>query len=199
MKCVVLLSGGIDSTVLLADRIACGHVCHALTFNYGQLNAHREFHAAKMIAAHYDVEHTWIPISPIMFGHSALFGTLDMPDGHANAPDATVVAGRNIVLLSAAAAFASSVGATAVMFGANRDDAAGYADCRPEFIDHIDEAAYWSHKVRVSAPLLFMTKHQIVERGRELSVPLQHTWSCYEASGPCGRCGACELRKQAGA
>lgn len=198
MKAVVLLSGGLDSAVLLADRVRHGDECRALTFDYGQRNRYREVGAAAEVAEHYGVRHTVIPLDRRIFGLSALLGNSEVPDGHAEEPDATEVVGRNMVFLSCGAAYAASAGAACVLFGANAGDRAGYPDCRPEFIRHIGDAGYYSHGVRVAAPYMFADKAEITRLGVELGAPLDLTWSCYnDFAGPCGRCGACVSRREA--
>lgn len=198
MKTVVLLSGGIDSTVLLASCLDQVFECHAVTFDYGQRHRIREIAAAKKVAEHYLIPHEVKTLPSNLFGSSALLGDSDIPEGHADEPDATVVPGRNLVMLSCAAAIAARIGATTVLFGANDDDQAGYPDCSWSVINHIDEASYWSHGVRISAPLLTMTKRQIIDTGRQLRAPLHLTWSCYRGGQqPCRRCGACQSAQEA--
>lgn len=188
MKSVVLLSGGIDSTVALAHTKAE----LALSVNYGQIHR-RELHAAAAIAKHYGVEHHEVNIASALDIPCALTGRGKIPDGHAEAPDATFVPGRNIVLLSLATAWANKWGYGAVVIGANADDNAGYPDCRPGFIERVKEATLTGYGVTVWAPLLRMTKRQVIEYGRELEIPFDLTWSCYRGGAdPCGRCGACE-------
>lgn len=196
MRSVVLLSGGIDSTVLLADLIAKGDECLAVTFNYGQLHD-REVDAADEIADYYCVARR---IVPFPLRGSALTGQGRIPDGHAEDVDATYVPGRNIVMIAIAASFAEQFCASAVLFGANKDDAAGYPDCRPAFITAIDNAVSLgtARGISVAAPYASITKAAIVARGRELGVPFDRTWSCYRGDRrPCGRCGACEARDKA--
>ena len=197
MKTVVLLSGGIDSTVLLADRIDRGDHCLALTIDYGQTH-NREIGAAQQVAAHYDV--VW-RLAPLTLGGSALTGQGEIPVGHAEHVDATYVPGRNIVMIAIAAAIAEQCGAAAVLFGANREDAAGYPDCRPKFISAIDAAVSLgtARGISVHAPFASLTKTNIVALGKHLGVPFDLTWSCYRGwSVPCGRCGACAANEQAG-
>jgi len=199
MKTVVLLSGGIDSTVLLAHCVKDSDQCHAITFNYGQRAYQREHHAASAVADHYQIPHLLINLPPV-FGASALLGTADMPTGHAEKPDTTTVPGRNLLMLAAAAALAQAHDYHTVMFGAIRDDRAGYADCRWQFIEAANDATYYgsNRQVTIAAPLTAMTKAQVIAHGRELDAPLHLTWSCYTAGPePCGVCGACQLAKAA--
>jgi len=190
MKTVILLSGGVDSTVLLADRIARGDECLAVTFDYGQTHR-REIKAAQAIADHYGVG--WRSV-PFLLGGSALTGNGEIPDGHAETVDATYVPGRNLVMISIAASFAERFSASAVLYGANKDDFGGYPDCRPKFITAIDDAVSIGtvSGVSVSAPFMCMTKKQVIDLGRDLNAPFELTWSCYRgAETPCGTCGAC--------
>lgn len=196
MKVVVLLSGGIDSAVLLTDRVSRGDDCLAVTFDYGQTHS-REVDAAKKIAAYLNVPWRMVPF---LLGGSALTGDGEIPDGHAETVDATYVPGRNLVMIALAAHFAERFGAAAVLLGANSDDAAGYPDCRPQFITAMDQAVSLgtARGISVAAPYAALTKAQVVALGLEFEAPLQFTWSCYRGGErPCGRCGACESREQA--
>lgn len=188
MKSLVLLSGGIDSTVALAHTKAE----LALSVNYGQTHR-RELSAAAAIAKHYNVEHHELDIAAALDIPCALTGRGHIPDTHASEPDATFVPGRNLVLLSVAAAWANAWGYKAVVIGANADDSAGYPDCRPDFMQRVDEATQAGYGVAVWAPLQWMTKRQVIGYGRQLGIPFDLTWSCYRGgSVQCGRCGACE-------
>jgi 7-cyano-7-deazaguanine synthase len=199
MKTVILLSGGIDSTVILADRIAAGDECLTITFDYNQSHHTQEILAADTIALHYGAENIVLPLYDF-FGMSALLGDSEIPESHAETPDATTVPGRNLVMLSIAAAIADANGAATVFHGANADDYAGYVDCRPEFMNAMAEAVSrgTTRGVSVHAPFLSWSKAEIVALGRRLNVPFDLTWSCYRgAAEPCGRCGACESREAA--
>jgi 7-cyano-7-deazaguanine synthase len=198
MRSVILLSGGIDSAVLLADRVRvtaspARDIC-AVTFDYGQNAKYQEIEAAGKIAGHYGIEQRTIKLADV-FGECALRGTGQVPAGHAAKPDATVVPGRNLVFISVAVAVAAAGNYDSVMFGANQDDLAGYRDCRREFIDCISQAAWWGSKVTVHAPFNQHSKAAIMAYGKQIGVPLHVTWSCYQGGDtPCGVCGACELR-----
>lgn len=192
MKSVVLLSGGIDSTVALALT----HADVALSFDYGQTHW-RELGAAERIANHYGAVHHVLSIKGLV-GPSSLTGVDAIPETHATEPDATEVPGRNLVMISVAVAFAQTWGYECVVIGANADDRAGYPDCRPEFITALDDATRAGYCVGVWAPLLKMSKRDIVERGRQLGIPFDLTWSCYRGGNePCNRCGACQSRNEA--
>lgn len=192
MSSIVLLSGGIDSTVCLGLAAKKSDDCLALSVNYGQTHR-RELHAAAAIAKHYGVEHHEINIESALDIPCALTGRGKIPETHANEPDATFVPGRNLVLLSLATAWANAWGYGTVVIGANADDKAGYPDCRPVFLHQLDDAIMTGYRVGVWAPLLRMTKPEIIELGRTLDAPLHLTWSCYRGGAEqCGRCGACE-------
>jgi 7-cyano-7-deazaguanine synthase len=188
MKTLVLLSGGIDSTVALALAVRRGEA-QALSVDYGQTHA-KELDAAALVAAHYGVRHT---VQRIALPACALTGTGDIPDAHAEQVDATFVPGRNIVMLAHAIAEAQAHGFQAVAVGANADDNAGYPDCRPSFLRAMDEATRAGYGVGVWAPLVRMTKQEVIKLGAQLNAPLELTWSCYRGGHvQCGRCGACE-------
>lgn len=189
MKTVVLLSGGVDSTVLTAHHLDKGNQVSAVGFDYGQTHA-KELRAAHLIAQHYEIPFRVIMLEGL--SGSALTGEALIPDGHADTLDTTYVPGRNLVMLATAIALAEQIGATNVSFGANADDFGGYPDCRPDFIHHIDMAATVSAKVSVTAPFQAWTKRQVITHGRELDAPLHLSWSCYRGEDiPCGMCGAC--------
>lgn len=196
---VVLLSGGIDSAVLLATHIKQQDRCTAITFDYGQTHRQREIAAACVIAAHYQVEHRVIDLTGIFAG-SALTGHAAIPAEHAEALDATYVPARNLVMLSIGAAIAEQVKAAAVVFGANRDDRGGYPDCRQEFVAAINDAAGLgtARGISISAPFVSYTKREIVTHGLSIGVPIHRTWSCYrDQERPCRSCGACLSRAAA--
>ncbi len=195
----VLLSGGVDSAVALALTLTNGGA-EALTVDYGQTHS-REIVAAAAIADHYNVRHTVVTISGLRFD-SALTGLGDIPEGHAEEPDATYVPGRNTILIALAASRAESSGSTRIVLGCNADDAAGYPDCRRDYLEAFKGVllAGTVNHVWVTAPLLHMSKEQVVQAAKGLGVPLGLTWSCYRGGAdPCGRCGACQSRQEAGA
>ena len=193
MKSLVLLSGGIDSAVAMVQTGAS----LALSVNYGQTHR-RELDAARAVAKHYGIEHHELGYAAALDLPSALTGHGAIPEGHAEAPDATFVPGRNLLLIALATAWANAWGYGAVVIGANADDNAGYPDCRPRFLESLSDATQSGYGVAIWSPLVRMTKRQVVERGRELGVPFDLTWSCYRSGvDPCGRCGACESRDEA--
>lgn len=209
-----LLSGGMDSAVVLAEARAAGFATHALTVSYGQ--RHRcELAAARRVArALGAVEQLELVLDLAAFGGSALTGAGDVPKGRdqeriaSSGVPPTYVPARNTVLLSLALAWAETLGARDLYLGVNAIDYSGYPDCRPEFLRAFEDlarlatAAGTEHgaRFRVHAPLLAMTKRDIVLRAAELGVDLGLTHSCYdplERDGlvlACGRCDACTLR-----
>lgn len=195
MKSVVLLSGGVDSAVALALHREA--VVEALTVDYGQRHR-KELWAAAAVAEHYQVRHMLTQVDPWLFSGSALTSGGPLPTGPAAEPDSTYVPARNTVLLALAAARAEAVGATKVIIGANLDDAAGYPDCRPGYIEAMRDVLQQGTvgHVWVDAPLLYWPKARVLDCARELGVPLELTWSCYQGGdAPCGVCGACQLRE----
>jgi len=211
---VCLLSGGMDSAVVLAEARAAGFATHALTVSYGQ--RHRcELAAARRVArALGAVEQLELVLDLAAFGGSALTGAGDVPKGRdqeriaSSGVPPTYVPARNTVLLSLALAWAETLGARDLYLGVNAIDYSGYPDCRPEFLRAFEDlarlatAAGTEHgaRFRVHAPLLAMTKRDIVLRAAELGVDLGLTHSCYdplERDGlvlACGSCDACTLR-----
>ena len=210
MKAVVLLSGGLDSTTALAVARSKGFECYALTVRYGQLHE-VELEAARRVAARGGVtDHRVIDIDLAQLAASALTTpSVAVPKDRSleeiGAPGdvpATYVPARNTVLLALALAWAESLGAHDIFVGVNVLDASGYPDCRPEFIrafEALAQVATRSGGFKLHAPLIELTKAQIIELGTKLGVDYALTHSCYDpsASGAaCGRCDACLLRKK---
>lgn len=199
MKSVVLLSGGLDSTVLVADNATLGVETLAVTFDYGQMHRGREIGAARLVAAHYGIEHRIVGLASA-FIPSALTGLGEIPETHADQPDASIVPGRNMVLISVGVSIADAMGMGSVFIGATAEDEAGYPDCRRPFISAVDQAAWVSTEGRVSvrAPYVGFTKREVIELGRDLGAPLELSWSCYRGGEtPCNNCGACISRNEA--
>lgn len=206
-RAVVLLSGGLDSTVAAAMAKAGGHELHAVSFDYGQRHA-RELASAKAVAERLGVATHAVLRVPVGGGASALTdGAIEVPTGRderAMAADipATYVPARNIVFLSLALGIAEAKDADAIYIGANALDYSGYPDCRPEFFEAFEEMARRGTKrgvegrpVRIEVPLLRMTKADIVREGVRLQAPLELTWSCYVGGAKaCGACDSCLLR-----
>lgn len=215
MKCVVLLSGGVDSTTCLAmavEKYGKEHVL-ALTAYYGQKHA-KELEAARKVAAFYGVVHQETNLSqafalsdcPLLQGstqqieHESYAEQLAEIGGQGTI--ATYVPFRNGLFLSYAAAIAISVGASVIYYGAHADDAAGraYPDCTPEFETAMNTAIYEGsgRTCHLEAPLLAWNKAGVVKEGLRLHVPYELTWSCYEGGDtPCGTCGTCIDRAKA--
>ena len=204
MATVVILSGGLDSTVCLAEAVDAGQRVLALSIDYGQRHA-VELARAAAVAEHYGVEHIVQRLDLSAWGGSALTdASIDVPTADlANTGiPITYVPGRNLVFLSLAVALAEARGAQQVSIGVNALDYSGYPDCRPEFIDSFRGTARLALRtgvegspVDVITPLIDMTKAQIVRRGIDLGAPLALTWSCYRGNDtPCGDCDSCVLR-----
>lgn len=188
---VVLLSGGLDSAVLLAHVFdTVGRPIRTLSVGYGQRHERAEMHAAYRVAEHYRVPRLRADLPAELFAGSALTGGAGELTG-----TATVVPGRNLAFLSLAVAHAAGVGSTAVYIASHKGDEAVYPDCRAGFVAAVSAAAELGYGVKVLAPFLDMAKREIVARGRELGVPFDLTWSCYAGGAePCGKCGACVER-----
>ena len=205
---IILLSGGIDSATVLAIAIEQGYECHALSFNYGQRHQN-ELLAAKEIANHHNVaSHVISSLELTAWGGSALTSDIEVPkDGLTEGIPVTYVPARNIIFLSHALGFAEATGARDIFIGVNAVDYSGYPDCRGEFITAFEQTANLATKAGVEgdeftihAPLLQMSKVEIITRGLELGVDYSMTQSCYdpdESGNPCGECDACRLRTAA--
>ena len=203
-RTVVILSGGLDSTVCLAEALGAGDEVIALSIDYGQRHS-IELARANSIAAHYAVEHIVQRLDLSAWGGSALTdASIDVPtaDLANDRIPVTYVPGRNLIFLSLAVALAEARGFDRVSIGVNALDYSGYPDCRPEFIDSFRVAAGLALRtgvegspVDVITPLIDMSKAQIVRRGVALGAPLELTWSCYRGNDkPCGDCDSCVLR-----
>jgi len=209
-RAVVLLSGGLDSTVTLATARHEGFETHALTFDYGQRHS-LEIDAARRVAAAMNVaRHVIQTIDLRIFGGSALTDDLAVPkdrDPHdmSHGIPITYVPARNTIFLSFALAWAETLNASDIFIGVNALDYSGYPDCRPEYIQAFERMANLATKagvegrqrLRIHTPLIRMTKAQIVRRGVELGVDFALTRTCYDPSATgaaCGRCDACLLR-----
>ena len=201
---VVLLSGGLDSATLLAIARRQGFHCHALSFDYGQTHG-AELAAARRVAAGFHVRHRILAIPIGELGGSALTDpSIPVPDRGGEGIPATYVPARNTVFLALALAWAEVLEARAVFIGVNALDYSGYPDCRPEFIAAFQELAGLATRqavegmpVEIRAPLVDMTKAEIIARGVDLGVDYSLTVSCYRADSDgraCGRCDACRFR-----
>lgn len=205
MKAVVLLSGGLDSTTVLAIARSEGYECHTLAFDYGQ--RHRiELERARVVSSRLGaVRHVTVRLDLSAFGGSALTDDIDVPkDGVSEGIPVTYVPARNTVFLSVALGWAEVLGAQDIFIGVNALDYSGYPDCRPEFIAAFEQMANLATKsgvegkrFRVRTPLIEMTKAQIIRTGQELGVDYGLTSSCYDPApdgSPCGACDSCRLR-----
>ena len=207
---VLLLSGGLDSTTLLALATSEGYAVNALSFRYGQRHAH-EIERARALAKQYGVvRHEVADIDLRIFGGSALTADVAVPkdssdDQLTHGIPVTYVPARNTIFLSFALAFAEVVGAGDIFIGVNALDFSGYPDCRPEYIKAYEAMANLATRagvegtgrVKIRTPLLELSKKQIIELGRSLGVDYAGTTSCYDPTADgaaCGHCDACRLR-----
>lgn len=206
MKAVVLLSGGLDSTVCMSVAQNAGYELYPLSFNYQQRHK-RELRCAQKVAEFYHVKkHLVIETNLSDMGGSALTDQkIAVPEGDVERSDipVTYVPARNLIFLSYALGYAEVVGAEKIFIGVNALDYSGYPDCRPEFIqlfqnlaDYSTKAAVQNHrKIEVVTPLLRLTKKEIVLLGQENKAPLELTTSCYAGGEEaCGICDSCLLR-----
>ena len=204
---VVLLSGGMDSATVLAMATAAGYCCHALSFRYGQRHG-AELEAAKKMAWHFGVEHhRVIDLNLSGIGGSALTdSSIDVPEMPGEGIPVTYVPARNTVFLSVALAWAEVLKVTDIYIGVNAVDFSGYPDCRPGFIEAFETMANLATKagvegqsIHINAPLLHLSKAEIIRRGIELGLDYRDTVSCYQADAQgraCGKCDACRLRRE---
>lgn len=203
-RAVVVHSGGLDSTVLLAWARARGYDVLSLSVNYGQRHE-RELAHASAIADAIGVRHRLVDLHALRYalpGSALTDASVPVPHGHyeEESMKATVVPNRNMILLAVAIAVAVAEGAERVMYGAHAGDHAIYPDCRPDFYAAMQKAARLADwmPVELVAPFVQMTKAQIVETGHRLRVPFEMTWSCYEGGDVhCGKCGTCVERREA--
>ncbi len=204
-RAVVLVSGGLDSATVLAMARGQGWRCHALSIDYGQRHRAELAAAARVARALGASEHRVARVELGVFGGSALTDpTIPVPHAPSEGIPVTYVPARNTVFLALALAHAEVVAADAIFTGANAVDYSGYPDCRPEFIAAFERVANLAtkravegHPITVEAPIVRMTKAEIIRRGHELGVDYALTVSCYEADADgraCGTCDACRLR-----
>ncbi len=204
-RAVVLLSGGLDSATTLAVARDQGYACHALSLDYGQ--RHRaELAAARRVAAALGVrEHKVIPLDLTCIGGSALTDPgIPVPDAPSEGIPVTYVPARNTVFLALALGWAETLGAHDIFIGVNAVDYSGYPDCRPEYIAAFERlsnlatrAGVEGERFHVRAPLIDLTKADIIRLGQRLGLDYGLTVSCYaadEAGRACGRCDACRIR-----
>jgi 7-cyano-7-deazaguanine synthase len=200
-KAVVLLSGGMDSAVALAEARAAGFDVHALSVAYGQRHSAELDAAAAVAAALCASEHKVLTLDLRAIGGSALTADIAVPEQASSG-----VPARNTIMLSLALGWAEVLGADDIYLGVNAVDYSGYPDCRPAFVEAFERLANLAtragvegHRLRVHAPLIDLSKADIVRRGLALGVDFALTVSCYQADAEgraCGRCDACRLRAQ---
>ncbi|MGD9948472.1 MAG: 7-cyano-7-deazaguanine synthase QueC [Desulfobulbus sp.] len=209
-QAVVLLSGGLDSTTVLAIAESQGFTCNCLSFQYGQ-RQDIELERARAIAQKAEVaRHLVLRVNLDAIGGSALTADIEVPkdrpfgDMEKEIP-VTYVPGRNIVFLAHALSWAEVLGASDIFLGINAVDYSGYPDCRPEFLRAFEQMANLGTKAgatgtdfRFHAPLIHLSKKEIILKGMELGVDYSQTHSCYDPieNRACGRCDACRLRLQ---
>lgn len=206
-RAVVLLSGGLDSVTTLAIAKEQGFECYTLSFNYGQR------HDAELIAAERlskqigAIEHKVINIDLRAIGGSALTDNkIDVPEQHQEGIPITYVPARNTVFLAIALGWAEVLLAEAIFVGVNAVDYSGYPDCRPEYVEAFEQMANLAtkagvegQKLTIHAPLMKMSKAEIIRQGIKLGIDYSQTISCYQADSnglACGRCDSCRFRKQ---
>lgn len=212
LPAVVLLSGGMDSTTALAIARAEGYSLYALTVRYGQRHQ-IEIEAARRIAEHFQVaRHVVVDLDLRQFGGSALTSDVAVPKDRSveeigREIPITYVPARNTIFLALALAWAEVLGACDIFVGVNAIDYSGYPDCRPEYLEAFERLARLATKagvegrqeVRIHAPLLYLSKADIVRKGMALGVDYSLTRTCYDPSPSgeaCGRCDACQLRRR---
>lgn len=208
-KAVILLSGGLDSATVLAIAQSQGFDCAALSFRYGQRHQVELSCAAKVAAAAGIADHRIVDIDLRAFGGSALTADIAVPKDRDEAEMAaeipvTYVPARNTIMLSFALAFAETLGAADIFVGVNAVDYSGYPDCRPEYVAAFEtmanlatKAGVEGRKLTIHAPLMRLSKAEIIAAGRRLGVDYGLTSSCYDpdqSGRACGRCDACRLR-----
>lgn len=205
-RAVILFSGGLDSTTLLAIAQSQGFACYTLSFDYGQRHA-TELQAALRISNKMAVvEHKVVSIDLRSIGGSALTADIAVPEQHAAGIPVTYVPARNTVFLSIGLGWAEVLEADAIFVGVNAVDYSGYPDCRPRYIKAFETMANLAtkrgiegHHLQIHAPLMQLSKSQIIQLGSHLGVDYSQTVSCYQADQDgraCGRCDSCRFRQQ---
>jgi|TARA_R110000822_G_scaffold59736_24_gene149056 7-cyano-7-deazaguanine synthase len=205
-KAVVLVSGGLDSTTVLALAREQGYRCYTLSFDYGQ-RSHAELAAARRVSTLMGAEeHKVVILDLRTIGGSALTDdNIDVPEEETSGIPVTYVPARNTVFLSIALGWAEVLGAQDIFIGVNAVDYSGYPDCRLEYIEAFEKMANLAtkssvegHYLRINKPLINLTKADIIRQGIEVGVDYTHTVSCYQATEEglaCGKCDSCRLRK----
>jgi 7-cyano-7-deazaguanine synthase len=204
-KTVVIFSGGMDSYTLLNAILAhheFGEV-HAISFDYGQRH-NKELIYARNACTELGVSHTVVNLGDVhALARSALTGDCEVPHGHyeEESMSKTVVPHRNMLFITIACMYADRIGAKTVYYGAHSGDHAIYPDCRPEFVEAMNQvlaASAGAANVTVEAPFLHLDKGDIASIGADMGLDYDKTWTCYEGGDtPCGKCGACVERAEA--
>ena len=206
IKAILIYSGGMDSYTLLHHILDKGLAVNdivALTFNYGQKHV-KEVEYAQEVCSQLGIQHKVVDISAInsLMAGSSLTDDIEIPEGHYEADNmqSTVVPNRNMILLSLAVAYAVSLEADTVYYGAHSGDHAIYPDCRPEFVQKMDDVCRIANyqSVSINTPFINMSKIEILKRGIEMGLNYAQTWTCYNGrTHACGKCGACVERIEA--
>lgn len=208
-KAIVLLSGGLDSTVTIHLAKSQGFDVYALSFNYGQKHNKELECAIKTAKSICAKDHKIIDLKLDLWGGSSLTdNSMNIEDGNisTNEIPLTYVPARNMVFLSIAASYAEAIGSQDIFIGVSQVDYSGYVDCREVFIKSMENTinlgtvmgAEMNKKIKIHAPFLFKTKSEEIIIGEELGVDWSNTWSCYRGGvSPCGKCDSCLLRKKA--
>ena len=205
-KAVVLVSGGMDSAVVLAIAREQGFAVHALSVRYGQRHTSELAAADRVARALGTVAHKTVDVDLRSIGGSALTDDIEVPDAGGEGIPVTYVPARNTIMLSLALGWAEVLGAADIFCGVNAVDYSGYPDCRPEFIEAFERLANLATRtgvegagIHIHAPLQHMSKADIVREGLRLGVDFSQTVSCYQADAlgrACGHCDACHLRAE---
>ncbi|MEP5567738.1 MAG: 7-cyano-7-deazaguanine synthase QueC [Halioglobus sp.] len=206
-RAVILVSGGLDSTTVLAMARSQGYACYTLSFDYGQRHRAELFAAEQVSERLGDVEHKVVNLNLDSIGGSALTDAdIAVPEEETEGIPVTYVPARNTVFLSIALGWAEVLGAQDIFIGVNAVDYSGYPDCRPEYISAFEvmanlatRAGVEGSKLSIHTPLMKMTKGDIIAAGMALGVDYSLTVSCYQATDDglaCGKCDACRLRSQ---
>lgn len=202
-KAVVVYSGGMDSFTVLNTAIENGLDVYALSFNYGQKHS-KELDVAAKVCQALDIPHKIVDITAInsLMANSSLTSDADIPEGHYEDDNmkSTVVPNRNMVLLSMAIAYAVSLEAGKVYYGAHSGDHHIYPDCRPEFVEAMNAVSKIANyqSVEIVTPFLHASKGEILKAGLDMKLDYANTWTCYNGrEKSCGKCGACCERLEA--
>ena len=202
-KVVVIYSGGMDSFTVMNRALKNGKEVFALSFDYGQRHV-KELECASKVCNSLGIKHKIIDISSInqLLAGSSLTDDIDIPEGHYEAENmkSTIVPNRNMILLSLAVAYAVSVGADQVYYGAHSGDHAIYPDCRPELVQKMNDVCLIANyeSVEIFSPYLTVNKSAILTDGLSMGLDYSNTWTCYNGrEKACGKCGACQERLEA--